>query len=407
MSDVTTAPRATPVGWPLLVVLASLAAVAPFATDLYLPGFPELAADLGSTASQTQLTLTAFMVGMAVGQLVTGPLSDRWGRRGPLLVSAATCVAAGVVTAVAPNLGVLVAARVVQGLAGAGGMVIGRAVISDLVSGRAAARAFTLMMTVGGVAPVVAPLAGALLLGPLGWRGLMWVVTGLCVLMLLGVVFVVHETHPPGARSGGCSFGPSLRRVLTCGPFWGPLAVSALAFGAMMAYISSSPFVYRNVVGLSEVGYGIAFGCNAIGLVTTGFVAARLVDHVAPRTVVRVSVAVQATAAVAFVVLAVSGAPSWTLPPAIFVAISANGGILGNASALAMSRVREVAGTGSAVLGFTQFLVGGAVSPLVGLAGDDTAVLPAVVMATCSLSALAVSRVALSRRVLEADPAPV
>jgi len=105
VSEVTSAPRANPVGWPLLVVLASLAAVAPFATDLYLPGFPELAADLGSTASQTQLTLTAFMVGMAVGQLVTGPLSDRWGRRGPLLVSAATCVAAGVVTAVAPNLG--------------------------------------------------------------------------------------------------------------------------------------------------------------------------------------------------------------------------------------------------------------------------------------------------------------
>src|SRR3954447_24425662 len=191
----TSAPeRAGVIRWPLLLVLASLAAVAPVATDLYLPGFPAMGDDLGADASGVQLTLTAFLVGLAFGQLVMGPLSDRLGRRTPLVASAAVCVVAAVVCALAPHLGVLVVARLVQGFAGAGGMVIGRAVIADLVTGAAAAKAFTLMLTVGGVAPVLAPLVGGLLAGPVGWRGMLWAVTGLCLVMFLGVVLVLRET---------------------------------------------------------------------------------------------------------------------------------------------------------------------------------------------------------------------
>ena len=158
------------IGLPLLLTLALLAAFAPIATDLYLPGFPAIAHDLSGDASGVQLTLTTFLIGLACGQLIMGPISDRFGRRSPLIVSAALCVAAGALAAAAPNLGVLVIARLVQGLAGAGGMVIGRAIIADLVTGRAAARAFTLMLTVGGVAPVLAPLVGGLLSDPIGWR---------------------------------------------------------------------------------------------------------------------------------------------------------------------------------------------------------------------------------------------
>ena len=188
--------------WPLLIVLAMLAAVAPVATDLYLPGFPAMGDELGASASEVQLTLTTFLVGLAVGQLVMGPLSDRYGRRPPLVVSTAVVRRWPAWSARSrPNIAVLAVARLVQGFAGAGGMVIGRAVIADLVTGRAAARAFTLMLTVGGVAPVLAPLVGGLLSGPVGWRGMLWTVTGLCLVMFLGVVLVLRETRPArGAR---------------------------------------------------------------------------------------------------------------------------------------------------------------------------------------------------------------
>src|SRR6478736_3485831 len=176
--------RSTHLPAKLIATLALLAAVAPLAIDMYLPAFPAMATEFDTSASAVQLTLTTFLIGLAAGQLVFGPLSDRYGRRRPLIASAAVCVAAGVVCALAPNLGVLVAARLVQGFAGAGGMVIGRAVIADLVTGRVAAKAFTLMLTVGGVAPVLAPFVGGLLSGVVGWRGLLWTVAGLCAAML-------------------------------------------------------------------------------------------------------------------------------------------------------------------------------------------------------------------------------
>ena len=381
------------VGWPVVIVLASLAAVAPIATDLYLPGFPELGADLAVSASGVQLTLTAFLVGMALGQLVMGPLSDRVGRRSPLIASAVVCVVAGAASALAPSLPVLLGARFLQGLAGAGGMVIGRAVIADLVTGRAAAKALTLVLTVGGVAPVLAPLVGSLLLGPVGWRGLMWCVTALCLAMLVGVLMVLPESLPVESRTAsGTSLHRSVGSVLGRRSFLPPLGVFTLAFGLMMAYISASPFVYRSVVGWSEVGYGLAFGVNAIGLISAGWVSSRLVDRVEPARIARGSVAAQASAALAFVVLAATKAPTWTLPVAIFVAVAAGGGILGNSAAIAMGHVRDLAGTGSAVLGFSQFALGAVVSPIVGLGGESSALVPAVVMAACSASALLLSR---------------
>jgi DHA1 family bicyclomycin/chloramphenicol resistance-like MFS transporter len=387
---------ATSIRWPLLLVLASLAAVAPVATDLYLPGFPAMGDDLGADPSGVQLTLTAFLVGLAFGQLVMGPLSDRLGRRTPLVVSAAVCVVAAVACAMAPNLGVLVIARLVQGFAGAGGMVIGRAVIADVVTGAPAAKAFTLMLTVGGVAPVLAPLVGGLLAGPVGWRGMLWTVAILCALMLVGVLLVIEETHPPETRSqGSTSWLTGLRTVIGRGAYRAPVAVFALSFAVMMAYISASPFLYQSVVGLSEIGYGVAFGLNAVGLISAGWVTSRLVDRISPRELVRRAITVQVLACLGFVVLAVAGAPGWTYPLPIFLAVTANGGIMGNAAALAMSEVREVAGSGSAVLGFSQFALGAVVSPLVGLGGEDSALVPALVMATASVLGFTMSRAGL------------
>src|SRR3954453_15321007 len=168
---------------------------------------------LGASASAVQLTLTTFLVGLAAGQRVMGPLSDCYGRRPALLATTAVCVLAGVACALAPNIAVLAVARLVQGFSGAGGMVIGRAVIADLVTGRAAARAFTLMVTVGGVAPVLAPLVGGLLSGPVGWAGVLWTVAALGVAMFVGVLLVLRETNTPESLTAHGSYAAALRRV--------------------------------------------------------------------------------------------------------------------------------------------------------------------------------------------------
>jgi DHA1 family bicyclomycin/chloramphenicol resistance-like MFS transporter len=396
--SVTAPATGTAIRWPLLLVLASLAAVAPVATDLYLPGFPAMGEDLAADASGVQLTLTSFLVGLAFGQLVMGPLSDRFGRRTPLLVSAGICVVAGVVCATAPSLVVLVVARLVQGFAGAGGMVIGRAVIADVVTGPAAVRAFTLMLTVGGVAPVLAPLVGGLLADTAGWRGMLWTVSALCLAMLVGVLVVVAETHPAERRSRDALASMAAMRVVVANAAYrGPVAVFALSFGVMMAYISASPFVYQNVIGLSEVGYGVAFGVNAARLIAAGWVTSRLISRWAPRTLVRSAVALQLVSCLAYVALALGSAPAWTYAAPIFLAVTCNGAIMGNAAALAMAEVRAVAGAGSAVLGFSQFALGAVVSPLVGLGGEASAVVPALVMAAASAVGFVVSRVSLGR----------
>jgi DHA1 family bicyclomycin/chloramphenicol resistance-like MFS transporter len=382
----------------LVIALASLGAVAPVATDLYLSGLPAMGEDLHAGPSGAQLTLTTFLVGLALGQLVMGPLSDRFGRRRPLVISATVCVAAGVVCALAPNLAVLLGGRLVQGLSGAGGMVIGRAIVADLVTGRAAAKAFTLMITVSGVAPVAAPLIGSLLADPVGWRGMLWAVAALCLAMLVLVLLVVPETHPPEARAAHREASPlgGVWAVLAIGAYRRQIAVSALAFAVLMAYISSSPFVYQNVVGLSEIGYAVAFAVNATGLFVTGWVCTRLVDRWSPRQVLRVALTVQLAAVCVFVVLAATGAPSWTLPIPIFVSVCTNAGIMGNSAALAMALVRSVAGAGSAVMGFAVFAVGAVVSPLVGLGGEESPLVPAVVMAAACALGFTLTRLSAS-----------
>ena len=393
---------AAPITPGLLVVLALLSALAPFATDLYLPAFPRMTVDLATDATQVQLTLTAFLVGVAAGQLVFGPLSDRWGRRGPLVVGAVLCVAASVVAALAPNVTVLVAARLVQGLTGAAGMVVGRAIISDLATGKAAARAFSVMMMVGGIAPILAPFVGSLLVGAVGWRGILWVVAALAAVMLASVLVVVRETLPAARRSGGraaastatASAASDARaagspvRALLSRAYLGHTLAFGFAFAVMMAYISASPFVYQVMIGMSAVTYGIVFGATALGLLVVSAVSSRLAATRPARRLLGVGLGLVLAGALALVVLVLTGAPAALLPVPIFVAVASLGLVLGNATALALAAVPRAAGTGSAVLGALQFALAALVSPLVGLGGERTAVPLAVVMVAAAVVAL-------------------
>lgn len=376
----------------LLLVLALLSAVAPVATDLYLPAFPEMTVELHASATAVQLTLTAFLLGLTFGQLAFGPLSDRIGRRGPLVVGTLLCVVASAVAAMAPTVGILVAARFAQGFTGAAGMVIGRAVISDLATGKAAARAFSLMMIVGGIAPVVAPFAGGLLVGPVGWRGILWVVGGIAVAMFVATVVLVRETHPKERRAAlkvHAAEGVSPWQQLRSRTYIGNTLAFGFGFSVMMAYISASPFVYQVMLGLTPTQYGIAFAINALGLTAVSTLSARLTASFSSRTLLGAGLGLMLVATLTLLGLVLTGAPSWTIAIPIFVAVSCQGLILGNATALALAAVPQAAGSGSAGLGALQFGLGAAVSPLVGLGGEHTALPLAVVMVTLSVLALA------------------
>jgi len=372
----------------LLLVLALLAATAPLATDFYLPALPALQDGLHTDTSSVQLTLTAFLVGLGLGQVLWGPISDHVGRLRPLLVgSALSCVGAAV-AALAPTIEVLVAARFFQALAAAAGVVICRAIIADLLEGYAAARAMSLMLTIFGAAPVIAPVVGGALAGPLSWRWILALVLAMTVVQLAAVLTTVRETLPPERRTPRVSFrhiGGLLGRT----GFRFYAATSMCTFGALMSYIASSSFVFQTVIGTSELVYGLCFGVNALGLTLGGFVSARLARHeVHPARTLAVSLPTLVVGAALVLAVALSALPAWLLAVPLFVAVTAVGFTTGNSAALALEHSRDLAGSGSAVIGGLMFLLGGVVSPLVGIGGEHTAVPFAVSMLVCGACAL-------------------
>ncbi|MFD9959493.1 multidrug effflux MFS transporter [Amycolatopsis sp. NPDC058986] len=379
----TSSPRST-ITVPLLLTLALLASVAPFGIDLYLSAFPRMAADLRTSDTAIQLTLTMFLLGLAAGQLVFGPVSDRFGRRGPLLAGSVLFVAASVLAAFSPTIGILLAARLVQGLSAAAGMVIGRAIIADLETGRAAARAFSLMMIVSGVAPVVAPLLGSLLVDHVRWRGVLAVLAGLAVAMLTGSAVIVRESLPRGKR--GTVRGGGFR-LLRRRAYVSTTATFVFSFAVLMAYISASPFLYQTVIGVSAVSYGLLFALNALGLVLSSAGASRLLRRGEPRRILVIGVLWLLIASLALLALALLPVSAVWLPVPIFFAVSALGFILGPATAIALDAVPGAAGTGSAVLGAAQFGLAALVSPLVSLGDSHSAVPMAITIAALAVVA--------------------
>lgn len=378
----------------MLLTLALLSATAPLSIDMYLPALPRIGTALATDDSMVQLTLTTFMIGLAVGQLVIGPISDAWGRRRLLLGGTAVLLAAGALAALSPTIEVLITARFVQGFSGGIGVVLARAVISDRTSGIAAAKLFSLMMVIGGLAPVVAPLIGGAVLEPLGWRGIFWILVGLAAVTLAAVWSAVPETLPAEHRhpSGAATVVRSLAGVLRNRVFVGYTIGFGFTFGALFSYISASPFVLQDGMGFSPGVFSLFFALNAVGLTAANFLNTKLIDRVPPRTVLTYALLVLLAIGVAMTVTVLLD-PHATAPVLVlmFLLTTTIGFVFGNATALAMDAVRDVAGSGSAVLGAFQFTVGAAVSPLVGL-GDDASPVP---MAICVLTVVAIAAAAV------------
>ena len=374
-----------------MAVLALLSALGPFAIDMYLPAFPQMMQDLKTSAATIQLTLTTFMLGMAVGQLVIGPLSDQFGRRKPLLIGAFTCLVASLLCAVAPNVEFLIGMRFVQGFAGAAGVVLARAIVSDSARGVHAAKQFSVLMAIGGIAPVLSPLTGGAVIGFAGWRGVFWALAVLNVLMVIGSIFIVKESLPRERHSKGGvkELFSNTGRVLGNRHYLGFTFTFAFSMAAMFGYISASPFVYQNILGLDPTGFSLLFEMNALGLTATSILAVKLVDTLGPLRMTYLGVS--SLVAFSAVLLAVVWAGNTPLIPTlvvIFLAISSLGFIFGNAAALATVQVKKYAGSGSAIMGALQFTLAAITSPLVGLAGKDSAVPMAIVMLVTGIIAL-------------------
>lgn len=377
----------------LLAILGALSAFAPLSVDMYLPGLPGLATDLAASPSQAQLTLTAFLVGLAVGQLVAGPLSDRLGRRPPLVAGLVVYASASLGCAVVGDIGLFALLRVLQGLAGGAGVVVSRAMIRDHFEGSVAARAFALAMLVNGLAPILAPIVGAQLLPFAGWRGIFVVLAGLGATLLLVVVTRLPESLPPGRRRTG-AVGTVVRGYATLlrdAPFVGQALTVALGFSAMFGYISASPFIVQDLYGQSPQTFSLLFGINALGLAAATQVSGLLVLRLGARRILRIGLVSAAIGGVVLVLAAASDAGLWPVAAGFFVVVASYGAIVPNATALALADHAHHAGSASAVLGALQFLVASLVAPLVGLGGSGSAVPAALVIAGCAWAALAVS----------------
>jgi DHA1 family bicyclomycin/chloramphenicol resistance-like MFS transporter len=383
-----------------LLILGSLAAFGPLSMDTYLAALPSIGEDLDASAASVQLTVTACLLGLASGQVVAGPLSDRLGRRRPLLVGLAAYTVVSLLCALAPTVWALVVLRLAQGLCGAAGIVIARAVVRDLHEGVAAARAFALILVVTGLAPILAPIAGAGLLHLTSWRGIFVALAAVGALIALATAAGLPESLPHGRRrsDGLRKTLHVFRGLLRDRSFVGHGLATGLVFGAMFAYIAGSPFVLQEIYGLSPLGFGLVFGLNALGIVTASVLGSRVVGRAGPRSLLVLGL-VQACAGAGLLLVAILlDLGVVVVCVALFTVVSSVGLVAPNATALALSEHPETAGSASALLGLMQFVVGAAAAPLVGVAGADDARPMAITIAALAAGALVQFVVLTGRR---------
>ena len=356
----------------IIATLGALWTIGPFSIDLYLPALPTLGDDLGASQQQVALTVTAFFLGLAVGQIQAGALSDTHGRRRPLLAGLLLYALATLACALAPTIQVLVVARFLQGLGGAAGMAISNAAVTDYVRGREAAKLMSRLAMIGGVAPVIAPLVGGQLLRVTSWRGLFIVLTAIGLALFLSVLTGLPESLPRERRS---SAGPGalVKSLLTISRdvrFMGFALTSALSFAGFFAYLAGSSFVYQDVYGVTPVAFSLLFAVNAVGMLGASDLNHRLLARFTPAQMLAAALVVNAGAGAAVLsVLLVGGLPLWALAAPLFVLVASVGLIIPNSTALALSLHPDTAGVASAYFGTLRLGLGALATPLVGLGG--------------------------------------
>jgi len=381
----------------LTLILGALTAFGPLSIDMYLPSFQAIARDLTASPAQVQLTLAVFFVALGIGQAFYGPISDRYGRRRPLCFGLGLYVLASAGCALARSIEALVAWRFAQALGGCAGMVIARAIVRDRFDEREAARFFSLLMLVTGLAPILGPSIGGQILVFFSWRVIFWTLAAFALTCFVAVTFLLPESLPAERRAQR-GMGTALHvygRLLRDRAFMRYALSGALVISGMFAYIFGSPFVFMQIYGVPPERFGWIFGAIALGLISASQLNRVLLSRVAGARILARALAVTASAGVILLVMAWTGRgglPGLLGP--LFVYIASLGFVLPNVIATALGPQGRNAGTASALLGTLQFGAGATVGMLLGALGDGTAVPMASLIAACGLSAFLVHRLA-------------
>ncbi|MBA1205066.1 multidrug effflux MFS transporter [Pseudomonas capeferrum] len=377
----------------ILLILGALSAFGPLAIDFYLPAFPAMAKAFATDEHQVQTTLAAYFLGLSIGQLAYGPVADRFGRRKPLLFGVALFTLASLGCAYAPNLETLIVARFVQALGGCAGMVLSRAIVSDKCDAVGSAKVFSQLMLVMGLAPILAPMLGGLLVNLAGWQSIFLILSLFSAACLLAVSLGLPESLP--AHIPRQPLSGALRqylRLLGDRVFVGHALSGGIAMAGMFSYIAGSPFVFLNLYGVPAEHYGWLFGANAAGFILVAQINARLLVKRGPAVLLVRGVWLYLAAGAALLaVAAMRPTQLWPLLVPLFICIASLGCIIPNASACAMNGQGARAGSASALMGCLQFSVAAGAASLVAVLHDGSAVPMTLVISLCGALALGVA----------------
>jgi DHA1 family bicyclomycin/chloramphenicol resistance-like MFS transporter len=389
----------------LAFLLGMLAFLGPLNIDMYLPSFPEIAEDLGARASLVQLSLTACLLGLAAGQVVVGPISDSQGRKKPLLISIFLFAVSSLLCALANNIVVLVLARFLQGITAAAGIVISRAVVRDVFSGRELTKFFALLMVINAVAPMAAPMAGgAILLLPFAsWNSIFYCLSLIGLFIVLMVLLKLKETLPPDKRIPS-SIGSSVRTMgslFTDRSFIGYALTAGFIHGGSFAYVAGTPFVYQGIYGVSPQVFSVLFGINGLAIILGSFIIGRFGGVFHERNLLRLAVMIAVSATAFLLVMTILEGPLALLVIPIFIYMMSMGMVLTSTFSLAMEHQGHRAGSASALLGTFSLFLGSLVSPLVGINETTAVPMGAILFSTAFIGAIAFFK--LTKKALEVE----
>jgi len=374
------------------LLLGSLAAMGPLTIDMYLPSFPTIVSYFETTATYVQVSLTACLLGIGLGQLILGPMSDVHGRKKPLLIALIAYFVASVLCVFSPNIGFFIAARFLQGFAAAAGIVISRAVVRDLYSGRELTKFFALLMLINNLAPILAPVLGGGILAFTEWTGVFAVLSAIGFLLFVIVLWRMDETLPEELRVPS-NLSHTLKNFLSLlknRQFMGYALAQGFIMAGIFAYVAGTPFVYQNIYGVSPQTFSILFGMNGFGLIIGAQVVGRLTGVVSEKRFLESGLFISITSGTLLLIAVLMNGPLITIVVPIFFFVASIGVISTSSFSLAMEKQGHIAGSASALLGLLPFILGAITAPLVGIAGEETAIpMGAIIFASSLIAVLA------------------
>ena len=374
------------------LLLGTLAAMGPLTIDMYLPSFPTIVEAFGTTATFVQVSLTACLLGIGLGQLILGPMSDVHGRKKPLLIALIVYFIASILCVFSPNIGFFIAARFLQGFAAAAGIVISRAVVRDLYSGRELTKFFALLMLINNLAPILAPVLGGGIIAFTEWTGVFAVLSAIGFLLFVIVLWRMDETLPEQMRVPS-NLSHTLKNFLSLlknRQFMGYALAQGFIMAGIFAYVAGTPFVYQNIYGVSPQTFSILFGMNGFGLIIGTQVVGRLTGLISEKRFLETGLFISITSGTLLLIAVLMNGPLFTIVVPIFFFVASIGVISTSSFSLAMEKQGHIAGSASALLGLLPFILGAMTAPLVGIAGEETAIpMGAIIFASSLIAVLA------------------